>query len=480
MRLCFGSYLAVLVSCKAVNVDNKELCEALLHSVAPNFEFIYNGQENADRVREDNSSKLLRCENNLPPDVVRAARSTNAETVSAYFRDSVARLIDESRRKHIILALKDIISNDPPVHVGKKVQGIDADTKIDLVSGTTKKTLAEQNEFCFHRFLAGVFLFIAAYTNNRSGKSSVKDVNDDYLLTFAGRAAEIKLLEDEGAKKAVLLTAAKQGNYDTEFAEDVADRVAGSLGKLIPVGNADTDLLITLLTEARGKCLHCGKELGIPLRRKKATSNCKIMYLTFAANEAKNYENAVALCATTCAEEVSLMSDDEKRSLLEDKRRRADVQAFLGRISNVVRSRREIEAVLREIHDIKNNPELPKAKPKELVEIKQKIHEPNLMVEIDASMVRMYKTVKNICGRLEGEGSFDTEIFGDMMKAAQAVLSSEVKERTEITDPQEYVTQLLVERLFSQVGQKHLDACKIIVGYLVKRCDLFNEAAKQS
>lgn len=36
MRLCFGSYLAVLVSCKAVNVDNKQLCEALLHSVAPN------------------------------------------------------------------------------------------------------------------------------------------------------------------------------------------------------------------------------------------------------------------------------------------------------------------------------------------------------------------------------------------------------------------------------------------------------------
>ena len=39
MRLCFGSYLAVLVSCKAVNVDNKQLCEALLHSVAPNYEF---------------------------------------------------------------------------------------------------------------------------------------------------------------------------------------------------------------------------------------------------------------------------------------------------------------------------------------------------------------------------------------------------------------------------------------------------------
>jgi hypothetical protein len=34
--------------------------------------------------------------------------------------------------------------------------------------------------------------------------------------------------------------------------------------------------------------------------------------------------------------------------------------------------------------------------------------------------------------------------------------------------------------MFLQVGQKHKDACEIIIGYLVKRCDLFNENAKQS
>lgn len=47
-------------------------------------------------------------------------------------------------------------------------------------------------------------------------------------------------------------------------------------------------------------------------------------------------------------------------------------------------------------------------------------------------------------------------------------------------DPQEYIADLLVEKLFSQVGQRHRDACEIIVGYLVKRCDLFNENTKQS
>ena len=68
MRLCFGSYLAVLVSCKAVNVDNKQLCEALLHSDAPNYEFTFAGQENPERDRED-VTQTMRCEQNLPKDV---------------------------------------------------------------------------------------------------------------------------------------------------------------------------------------------------------------------------------------------------------------------------------------------------------------------------------------------------------------------------------------------------------------------------
>lgn len=83
MRLCFGSYLAILVPCKAVNIDNKQLCEALLHSVAPNYEFTFSGQENADRVREDATSKLLRCEQNLSKDITGPARNAVPQEVAS-------------------------------------------------------------------------------------------------------------------------------------------------------------------------------------------------------------------------------------------------------------------------------------------------------------------------------------------------------------------------------------------------------------
>jgi len=479
MRLCFGSYLTVLVSCKAVNVDNKVLCEALLHSVAPDYDFFFKGQENPDRVREDNSSKLLRCEQNLPKDVTTPARDANPQDVSAYFKEEILPLLNDSQYRQIILVLKDIIANDPPVTEGRKVVGITDDATVDIVNRTTKEALASQSKFSISSFLAGVFLFIATKTNNRSGKSTIKTVNDDYILSFAERAGEIELIDEEDVKKAALVSATSQGIYGFEFAEDVAGIVSERINKLVPLAKAEKDLLVTLLSEARGKCLFCGKELGIPVRGKLPFANCEIVNITLSDSETHSYENAVALCADRCAAEVALMSDEEKTNLLDKKRRCADIQAFLEKIAGI-KFHREIETVLREIHKIKNNGKLERIDPKDLVEIEQKIHEPFLKDKIDASMARLYKTVKRICGRLEQEAGIDIQVFGEMMKSAQILLSSEVAKKADITDPQEYVIKLLVDNLSSQVGQQHESACEIIVGYLVKRCDLFNENAKQS
>lgn len=478
MRLCFGSYLAVLVSCKAVNVDNKELCEALLHSVAPNFEFTFAGQENADRVREDVTSKLLRCEQNLSKDVINLARSANPQDVSAYFRDNILRLLDGNRYKHIILALKDIIANDPPVKVGKKMQGIDDYTKVDIVNGTTKIALTMQNDFLVHAFLAGVFLYTATNTTNRSGKDTIQSINDDYILSFTPRMGEVTLLEDNKASRPALISTVNDaGKYSDEFAEDVAAYVVDRINQLTPLSRQDDALLVTLLSEANGNCLKCGKKLGIPKRGKIPVGNCEIVYFRKSPAEAECYENAVVLCSDECAPLVSMMSEDEIAELIENKRRCADIQAFLDRISGI-RFQDEIEAVLREVHKTKNAKGLEPTDIKDLVEIEQKIHEPFLKDKINASMARLYKTVKGICARLEQEIGFDTNMFGALIKTASTLLESGVRQKTDITDPQEYITNLLVEKLFAQVGQKHRDACEIIIGYLVKRCDLFNANAK--
>jgi hypothetical protein len=253
--------------------------------------------------------------------------------------------------------------------------------------------------------------------------------------------------------------------------------ISDQIAKLTVFEKPEKDMLVTLLTESRGKCLNCGNVLGIPVRGKLPSSKCEVVYLTLSSTETPGYENAVALCEGTCAKEVVVMSTDEKKALLASKRRCAELQAFIERTESI-RFPKEIENVLREIHKAKNLGGLEKTDLKDLVEIEEKIHEPYLKEKIDASMVRLYKKVKNICGRLEQEIGFDTQIFGEMMKSAQILLSSGLKDKPEITDPQEFVIELLVEKLSSQVGQQHKDACDIIIGYLVKRCDLFNENAK--
>jgi hypothetical protein len=432
------------------------------------------------RLREDASSKLLRCEQNLSKDVIEPARSADHDTVAAYLRTEIEeKLIDDNRRKEIILAFKDIIANDPIEQVKNKTLGIDDDTVVDIVSGTTKKVLATQTDFCFSAFLAGVFLFVVRKTNNRSGKACIKSVTNEYIQSFASHVNEINLIDEAATKKTALIEAVEQRIYDTDFAEDVASIVAEKIEKIMPPSKTDQKMLTTVLAEARGNCLLCGKFLGVPVRRKVPTDNAEIVYLTMTAEEAPCYENAVALCKIDCANEVPIMSVAEKTNLLEKKRKCAELVEFITKI-NGYKFQKEIETVLREIHRAKNDGALERTEPKDLVEIEQKIHEPFLKDKIDASMVRLYKKVKQICGRLEQEIGFDTKVFGAMMKSAQIVLSSDMANKPEITDPQEYVVRILVEKLFAQVGQKHADACEIIIGYLVKRCDLFNETAKQS
>jgi hypothetical protein len=279
----------------------------------------------------------------------------------------------------------------------------------------------------------------------------------------------------------------KQYSFNLElwFWEDIQEKVHENVNlfrKYYPVDimmKPEKDMLVTLISESRGRCLLCGRELGKPVRGKQPSANFEIVHVTFSDLDTRSYENAVVLCSDKCAAEVDLMSDEEKEELLDKKRQCADIQTFLEKIS-VISFRKEIEIVLREIHKIKNDDKLEKVDLKDLVNIEHKIHEPFLKEKIDASMVRLYNPVKQICNRLEQEIGFDTQIFGELMKSAQIILTSDVVKNAEISDPQEYVIKLLVEKLSSQVGQRHADACEIIIGYLVKRCDLFNENAKQS
>ena len=457
MKLCFGSYMTVLKLCKPKSVTQKMLCGTVLLSVAP-AEYDIRGE---DGTVHD----LLICRSNLSTYVTNVAPTANAQEVVNYFKDNVLPLLNANKMKSGILALKDIIAKD---------SGIKQDVMIDRVSGKTKSALLAETTFALEELLAGLFLYTVSVVSNSEGKADIGKVTAEYIKSFDSHSDEISLKKPDSTAFAIQVN--KQLN--TEVIEELS-AISEKIDNLDIFRKPEKDLLVTLLSESQGKCLNCGRVLGIPVRGKLPSARCEVVHITYSEAEPKQYENAVALCEGTCAKEVLLMTVDEKNVLLDNKRRRAAIQTFIERTESI-EFPRQIETVLREIYKIKNLGGLEKTSLKDLIEIKQKIHEPCLKDKIDASMVRFYKTVVRICGRLEQEIGFDTQVFGDMMKSAQILLSIGLKDKPEITDPQEFVTELLVDKLYSQVGQRNRDACEIIVGYLVKRCDLFNENAKQS
>lgn len=459
MKLCFGSFMTVLKLCKPKSVTQKLLCGTVLLSVAPLYDIT-----NEDGTVHD----LLICRSNLSPDVTDKAPTADAQETVGYFKNRVLPLLDANKMKCGILALKDIIAKD---------NDIKPDVVIDRTSGKTKSDILKETSFVLEEFLAGLFLYTASVVDNTDGKTFIRNVNAEYIKSFDDCSDEIALINTMSKTTTTALTVQEAPLY-TVGAETLIT-LSDQISKLTAFEKPEKDMLVTLLTESRGKCLNCGNVLGIPVRGKLPSSKCEVVYLTLSSKESLGYENAVALCEGTCAKEAVIMSVDEKKALLASKRRCAEIQAFMERTDSI-RFPKEIETVLREIHKAKNLGGLEKTDLKDLVEIEEKIHEPYLKDKIDASMVRLYKKVKNICGRLEQEIGFDTQIFGEIMKSAQILLSSGLKDKPEITDPQEFVIGLLVEKLSSQVGQQHKDACDIIIGFLVKRCDLFNENAKQS
>ena len=458
MKLCFGSFMTVLKLCKPKSVTQKFLCGTVLLSVAPLYDI-----RNEDGTVHD----LLICRSNLSPDVTDRAPTADAQETVSYFKNSVLPLLDANKIKIVIMALKDIIAND---------NDIKPDVVIDRTSGKNKADILKETSFVLEELLAGLFLYTASVVSNTDGKASIGKVKAEYIKSFNARSDEIALVNTANKPNTTALTV-QEGMYIDAVGVETLITISDQIAKLTVFEKPEKDMLVTLLTESRGKCLNCGNVLGIPVRGKLPSSKCEVVYLTLSSTETPGYENAVALCEGTCAKEVVVMSTDEKKALLASKRRCAELQAFIERTESI-RFPKEIENVLREIHKAKNLGGLEKTDSKDLVEIEGKIHEPYLKEKIDSSMVRLYKKVKNICGRLEQEIGFDTQIFGEMMKSAQILLSSGLKDKPEIIDPQEFVIELLVEKLSSQVGQQHKDACDIIIGYLVKRCDLFNENAK--
>ncbi|GHV12221.1 hypothetical protein FACS1894219_04730 [Clostridia bacterium] len=181
-KYCFGIYSATLKSClpkkgKRYLTPQKIFISTILMSINEKYDM---------STDDDGISHLLSCDSSLSNEIRIPAQSADGKTVSEYFLTKIIPMLDPNKRKIAILVIRDIILND---------DDIDDDTIVDKISGTTKKALRNQSEFCFADFLTGCFLYTVKAVDNTAGKQYVKQITDGYINSFAHKTETIMFTE---------------------------------------------------------------------------------------------------------------------------------------------------------------------------------------------------------------------------------------------------------------------------------------------
>lgn len=431
--LCFGSFATVLKSCKVSSVTQKRLVGAILMSVNDQYDI-----SNED----DTVHKLIKCERNLSDNVTDKALTADNKNVADYFKRNIVPLIDPNKRKLVILALGDIIAEDDT---------IDDATVVDKVDNLTKHKVISATEFAFADFLAGVFLYTAITVANTVGKDNISEITAEYIESFENKTDTITLLE-------------RLPDYKLEISQDLEPDLLRLGTSLAPSAAYNRPLLVTLLSEANGSCIKCGKNLGAP-NNGQPVDYCDIVYLPSDNSEKQSYENAVVLCKT-CAVESPTFTSEMKSGLLETKHRLAQNAALLD-IASKIPIEKQVEDVLREIARIDNPKKLIKLK-MDPAAVDKKITEYPLNIITKGYVTLYFYIVRDILARLEQEGKMDSSLFASEIKLRYQAVSK-------YASSQEAVNAVLVDSLYNGIGQKYKSACEIIIAYFVARCEVFDE-----
>lgn len=104
-KLCFGSYVSVLVRCKARSVTQKHLIGTMLLSVNGSYDITYD---------DGATAALARGKNNLSENVALFLDDV-AAALSSRFEEEILPLLDANKKGNIVLALKEILREDTDI-----------------------------------------------------------------------------------------------------------------------------------------------------------------------------------------------------------------------------------------------------------------------------------------------------------------------------------------------------------------------------
>lgn len=246
-HLCLGSYTRILLYKAApTTLSNKKLCGLLLK--------VFN--EHYDITEDDDTvSKLLSGSQNISPDIVQAAATIDPHRVEQYFEREIVHMLSQNKKKHIVLALKELILSD---------NEIAPETQLGALCDMTKAALQNKTTFAFTEFLTDVFLYAVRYADNKVDSKGTKQITRNYCDIYDARLHEVQLYELPQIRPVVAIPlSVKAKKFDqvfTKVAEDTLSSTYPSDLKLyrfgMDVDGIDYRKLITFLVNTIGEYVY--------------------------------------------------------------------------------------------------------------------------------------------------------------------------------------------------------------------------------
>ena len=400
-KMCFGSFATVLSKCKAPSITQKELIGQMLLVVNPNYDIT------ADDVAV---SALVRGKNNLSDEV-----TVFLDELSASFPNMLAEtivpMLDANKKSNIVLAFKDILKEDTDIA---------DDTVIEMVNHITKSDFITRDSVVFNDLIAGLFLYVAKYTNNHSKEKFIDEITDSYIKRLDRRRNEITwipsyVLKNEGEIKTV-------------------------------AANAH---VMELMAESEGKCPRCGKILSV--------ENSTVVPVG-------NGED-ILLCLECCANMQNL---SDKKTIMVDLKEelRRNFQTTEAVSANKLLD--EVKELLISLQNVSVEGIRLRASP---IRIEKKVSDQLLARKIRGYILDgMYDGVNTCIEQLAAENRLNVRKLSKCVRRMFEDANEESKK-------QEDIFYAITDSIYRQSGHVSRSACELLVSYFVQRCEVFNEIA---
>ncbi len=401
-KLCFGSYISVLVRCKARSVTQKQLIGEMLLTVNANFDI---------RTDDVATAALARGKNNLSQDVILYLDDVS-NALTSRFSSSILPLLDANKRTNIVLAFKDILRED---------MQIADDTEIELLNHLTKVDILKRESFVFCDLIAGMFLYVAKYTDNHDKKEYIKEITDTYIRSFDSVNVPITFIE----------------SYSLENIRQIQETAADAG-------------IVNLMAEQEGCCPLCGKPLAADnCTSVKLTDNSE-MLLCFECSAAVEHSDSAKARATEIKEVLQIRH--ETRDAVSNERLKCEVRELLERLQDV----------FPENADLSYTP----------LKIEEKVSDNLLQRKIRGFLADgMYDAVNSCIENLAAENKGNVRTLSKCIRRI-------FEDANDTNANQSEIFSALTKYLFAKTGQKHFESCELLISYFVQRCEVFNEIAK--